>query len=286
MWSTRVELEEGLSIQSETEVDQADLTTESAKATVQASTDGQTTTGIWEALRNGNKQTTQDRLYLNSIYIYELLPWIGPYVRARGETQLTERVTNFSFDDTDVIAVTIQNEAEEEVAVLYLNENRRLAKPWSPLKFKQGAGVNFRLAHTTFLDLDLRTGLGLTQYLPRLGENVPTDNPVVLTMTAPRNVFGPESTVLASARFTRSLRATTVFDLFIPAQGLIFSSLTWRSSISLQLGRFATLIYALNLERNREVFVDDPEDIAEGFELPVATEHNLQLRFWFTPIEL
>ncbi len=305
LWTNRLEIEEGFSLQSQ-------QTTEAQDGADTASVVQQS---LWEGLREGNRQTTQDRLYLNSIYIYELLPWAGPYARVRAETALTHRYSYFDEPtyvvQTDSCGEILEDPVTREPRYAEQVTEVEIAPPFAPLEFKQGVGINFRLFHTTFIDLDLRVGVGMTQYLPR-GFMIQQDATVPATASTeitdehgegtgeyqdldvsaiplrrPANSFvvGPESAILASARFTRSLQFTTEFEAIMPSQGARFTSLSWRNSLSLQLGSYTTLVYTLNLERNRDLYLGGAcgEGAAE-LDLPLATEHSVQLRFWYSPL--
>lgn len=79
--------------------------------------------------------------------------------------------------------------------------------------------------------------------------------------------------MLGKARLTRYLQAATECDVLVPFEGLAATIVSWRSSISLRLGRFASLAYTLDLLRQPNVQVSDP----------VTTEQGLQLRFAHAP---
>jgi len=130
--------------------------------------------------------------------------------------------------------------------------------------------------HDALVDLDLRTGIGARQYLA-VGQLVHDDDPGTAAFEV-REVDssfleGFELSVLGKARITRYLQAATECDVLMPFEGLAATIVSWRSSVSLRLGRFAALTYTLDLLRQPNVLASDP----------VATEQGLQLRFAYSP---
>lgn len=246
LWTTRLEIEEGQRLLARVRPD-----------------------GSHESLADAQFEPITDRLYLNSLYIYELLSWAGPYLRLGGETSAFNRY-RYPADGQSVIvrdpegAVISERSDQEQVL---------LAHSFSPLEFKQGAGVNFRVWHTTMVDLDLRTGLGARQYLAfgqlLSNDELTTGTQLVLDQATNSFLLGPEATVVASVRLTRYLQATTELDALVPFGGTESTRFTWRNAISLRLSNFASLVYTLNLDRNPNV----------GRENPLAIDQGLRLRF-------
>jgi hypothetical protein len=267
LWTTRLEFEAGQTLQSRIQEDQEPGT----------------------LLQNPIQSIQADRLYLNSIYTYHLLSWAGPYARVAGETSLFEHSTEFA----SPTIVEVQDDHGTPIDYLYGADGNgvyriHLANPFSPTELKQGTGVNFRLLHNTILDLDLRTGIGSRQYLTRGEQLLVATTPssggprgadgrlvagYAVKAVSDSVVAGPEAAVLASARLTRYVQATTELDALVPFSGFSETQYTWRSSVSLRLSTYASLVYTLNLDRHPNVRPDQP----------LATEQGLQLRFAYTP---
>lgn len=254
VWATRLEVEEGQMLQPTLRAD---------------NTPGD--------LLDGRLQSVKDRLYFNSIYTYQYLPWVGPYLRFGGETSLFERLVYFE-KPTEVVV----RRSDGPVASSHSGADGKgetaftLASPLMPIQLKQGAGANFRLLHNAFVDLDIRSGLGARQYLARdqlvLQDDAAT-TALELRRVANSFLAGLELSALAQVRLTRYLQGSTELDALVPFSGTADTQMTWRSAVSLRLSSFAALTYALNLLRQPNVRPD----------LPFATEQGLQLRFFYAP---
>jgi len=250
LWTTRLDLEEGQTLQS----------------TVLA--DG----SPGSILKGEYRQVPlTDLLYLNSIYVYRLLPWVGPYVRIGGNTQLFPSNLNFEVP-TDVV---ILEEGGEQTGSREQTSQVRLSGPFSPLELRQGIGANFKLFHNPRLDMDLRGGLGMREYLAngllRVDDDVAT--PEIELRTGLNSILaGPELAVLATARITRYVQLTTDFDALVPFQGIDQMQFKWRNTVNLRLASYASLSYTLNFDRNPDI----------GLLNPLTFDQGIQLRFAFT----
>lgn len=255
LWTTRLEIEEGQMLQPTIGKDNKP-----------------------GSLLDGRLQSTKDRVYFNSIYMYQYLPWVGPYLRLGGETTLFDQLTYFE----NPTQVAVQSPDGAPLATYKGADGKgetsfTLSGPLTPVQLKQGAGVNFRVIHDLSFDLDLRSGFGSRQYLAR-DQLVPKDDPNTpafeLRRVADTVLAGLEASALGQVRMTRYLQASTELDALLPFDGAGNTQLTWRSAVSLRLGSFAALTYTLNVVRQPNVRPDSPW----------ALEQGLQLRFQYTPM--
>lgn len=253
LWTTRLEIEEGQALQPTIGADNKP-----------------------GDLLDGRLQSVKDRLYLNTMYIYQALPWLGPYLRVGAEAALFYRDTWFD-KPTEVI---VQGVDGKEVERLRGPENQgessiTLAGPFSPVQLMQGFGINFSMQSGSTLDLNVRTGLGSRQYFAR-DQLVAHDDggtpEFEVRHVATTIVTGVEISGLAILRLTRYLQGSTELDALVPFAGTQGTQMTWRNALSLRLGTFATLTYTLNVLRQPNVRPD----------LPWATEQGLQLRFYYS----
>ncbi len=212
-------------------------------------------------------RTQTDRLFANTIYVYQLMPWFGPYGRLGLESQVLERKQWFDEDPRFVIdeggAVQPGQQATNSVV---------LGQSFEPLTLFQGAGGNFRILRTRPVELDVRAGVGGRQTLAgdlkvltvRSGT---ADDPDVLTPVQGNESFGFEGTVVGLVRMWR-LIATTEFDGLIPVTNddAIY---TWRNQVSLRLASFMSINYRFNVVRDPNLGLGDE----------ARTEHDVQVRF-------
>ena len=246
--------------------------------------EGQTLTPIIGAdnkpgsLLDGRLQSAKDRIYLNSVYIYQSLPWIGPYVRVGGETSLFNHLNYFTKPTTVVLQDADGTTISTRTGTDGLGETQfQLAGPLTPIQLKQGVGANLRVMHNTFADLDLRSGFGSRQYIAN-GQVVAQDDPNTaafeLRQVRGTVLTGIEVSALGQGRLSRYLQASTEFDMLLPFEGLDATQMTWRNSVSLRLSSFASMTYTFNLVRQPNVNALNP----------FAYEQGLQLRFFYAPL--
>jgi hypothetical protein len=255
LWSTRLEIEEGQTLQPTIGADNKP-----------------------GRLLDGHLQSVKDRVYLNSIYIYQYLPWVGPYLRIGGETTLFNQISYFDKPTQVVVQDETGKTVETHDGIDGKGETRfELAGSLMPIQLKQGAGVNFRVLHNPLIDMDIRSGLGSRQYIAR-GQLVPHDDPATasfeLRQVRGTVLTGMEVSALSQARISRYVQASTEFDMLVPFEGAGQTQLMWRNSVSLRLGTYAAITYTLNLVRQPNVRPDSP----------YATEQGLQLRFYYSPL--
>ena len=201
--------------------------------------------GVLRTASSDRFEPTVDRLYLHSIYIYQLSRLFGPYARAGLETKLLPRFKSFEAP-TDVEVV---DESGDTLELLEDTALVRLGSPFSPLQLKQGLGGNFRLLRTLAIDLDVRMGLGARQYWSN-DERVyePAANRV--KRVSDYQLEGFEGAVVGIARLSRWVVLGTELDGLVPFRQSGNFVLTWRSQVSLRLVSFASLNYQLNVTRD------------------------------------
>lgn len=229
----------------------------------------------------GGLRNSADRLYLHSIYLYEVTPWLGPYVRAGGETPLLPRTVYFT-TPTEVI---IRDPDGTVVETLPEQVSLPVRPGLAPMELKEGVGGNFQVIQTLPLELDLRLGLGGRQYRTwdeqvlisvsesPAGNNDPTPT-AEYQQTSSYSLGGLEFTLVGTARLTRYLQARTELDGLLPRQGVSNTLLTWRTTASLRLSSFASLNYTLDMARDPLLNPDQP----------LTMVNSLQLRFFYAPL--
>ena len=217
-------------------------------------------------LLDGRLQSTKDRIYLNSMYLFQYLPWLGPYVRVRAETSMFHHYAFFAVP-TPVSVIGqdgVVRPAGRQVSA------QQLLSPLSPIALRQSAGANWRAVYNAWMDLNLRGGLGSYQYFTG-GQLAPSDDAATSEFEFRRvpNVAltGVELSGLAQARPHRLLQLSSELDLLLPFVGLAASQLVWRSTASLHLSSFAALTYTLQVLRQPQIQPDQPLAYAQGVQL-------------------
>lgn len=212
-------------------------------------------------------QSNSDRVYLNSVYTYQLLPWFGPYARVGAETKLLPR-SQILATPRDVVVVDSNG---APVRTLTQATRIELGALWAPTQLKEGAGANFRVLRRSFAELDLRFGFGARQTIANdlFVYQDQTDGTGLLIPVDDSSLFGLETTLVGIGRISTFMSITTEFDGLAPVaggSGLVF---TWRNQVTLRLLSFLSLNYRFNATR----------DPSLGIGSEVMTEHDVQFRF-------
>ena len=223
--------------------------------------------GQTRVLSQDNFQNDRDRLYLNSVYTYQLLPWFGPYVRLGLETKLLPRYQDFD-QPRDVQVLDAAGQVAETLGGVSRVE---LGGPLAPTQLKQGAGGNFRVLRRSFLELDLRVGLGARQTIARGLRvfQVTTDGTSQLVPVDDSNLVGLEATLVALGRLSSFMTVSSELDGLVPIGSDDAVVYTWRNQVTLRLVSFISLNYRFNVTR----------DPSLGIGSEAQTEHDVQLRF-------
>jgi ABC-type uncharacterized transport system auxiliary subunit len=213
-------------------------------------------------------QNDADRLFLHTIYTYQLWSWFGPYARVGLETKLLPRHEDFDAPRDIVVLDGDGNPMETLVGVTRVE----LGSLFAPLTLIEGAGGNFRVLRTAFAELDLRVGFGGRQTIAndlRVFEEAEEGMPARLIPVADAFVEGLEGTLVGLGRITRFITVSTELDGLIPISSEDAVVYTWRNQITIRLASFISLNYRFNVTRDPNL----------GIGNEARTEHDVQLRF-------
>ncbi len=201
------------------------------------------------------------------LYVYRVLPWLGPYVRAGflstvfpGRTQLT--------DNTAVVEV---DAAGAPVRSLGTHSGSfKLSSPFAPIELKGGTGLGFVLQGSSVYDANFRTGLGARKLYNR-GLFTPRDDAstpeLELLRRGDASQWGFEATLVGSLRISRFVSLTTELDFLAPVGDVKNPIVDWDTTVSLRLVSFLSINYLFTL-------LNDSERSDK-----LQTEHRVLLRF-------
>ncbi len=207
----------------------------------------------------------RDRTLGDAVYVYQVWPGIGPYLRLGAETSFVPRRLPFE-SPRAVVELNPEGEVVRDLGVV---DEVELAGPFSPTILKQGVGANLQTSDEDY-ELSVRLGVGSRQTLPGrlvIYEEV-GDGPDTLTQQPFVHLEGIEGTVLAYVRVLRFVTLSTFLDGLMPftePEGVV---LNWRTVLGLRLAGFASLNYRVDLRVMPST---------EG--TMVLDDHNLLLRF-------
>jgi hypothetical protein len=229
-------------------------------------------------------QISVDEVALDAIYIYKLLPWIGPYVRGGLDSKLFKGYHYFS-DPTTVIVGRWRREdpdgarAWEQLELKEGAEEHALSNYFFPITVDSGTGFNVDLSFSYWLDLSTRVGVGLRQtwYDGLLQEtSVPDEYDTLLAEDVSRIAFervddsfrtGMEAALILNARLTRWVLLTVELEALEPFEEPEAPILDLYTNAGIRLSSFASLNYIVDLLYDRNVS-EEPQ-----------VEQRLMLRF-------
>ncbi len=211
-------------------------------------------------------QNDTDRLYLSSIYTYQLARWFGPYARVGLETKLLPR-----HEDFDAPREVVELDEMGNIVETRTTDRVRLGGVFAPLQLIQGAGGNFRVLRTRSVELDLRLGLGARETIANglfVFEEGVAGMPGRIVPVEDAGLVGFEGTLLGVGRISRFITLSTELDGLVPFgnDAVVF---TWRNQATLRLASFISLNYRFNVVRDPNL----------GIGTKARTEHDVQLRF-------
>lgn len=208
-----------------------------------------------------------DELKFDTLYVYRVVPWFGPYVRLGAQTALFPSFTDFD-SATTVVEV---NADGNPISELGSHEGRfELSKSFAPTELKAGAGLGFLVTNLYWFDANVRIGFG-GRYLFNRGLLTPKgtleDGRYSVLRREDAYQYGIEATAIASLRVTRWGIATTELEVLEPMNDFSHPIVDWESNVGLRLGSFVSInyIYKLLLDRDRSD--------------SLQTEHRVVLRF-------
>lgn len=117
-----------------------------------------------------------DRLELQAIYVYRVLNWVGPYVRAGFEAVMLPDWWLFSDEDKftkqDVSIYHCESAACDLQSTVRVTSGEQLQQVqlsdiFDPILLKQGIGLNIQPVRTPWIDLRILFGLGFRQEIAR-----------------------------------------------------------------------------------------------------------------------
>ncbi len=195
----------------------------------------------------GAWQVQQDLLQLDLLYIYKMRPWLGPYVRGQGVTNLFPSSATFAPPQTVTVRDPVTGSTEVRTNVTSL----ALTPPFGTLSFRESAGMNVRVFKNIFAETTLRSGFGLrqmrnTDVLQNTGTNELGAEYSRLTSA---NIYGLELTLIAIGRITRYIVVNLVADALVPFDRHQRVDLDLQGTVALKLTSYASLNFILNYIR-------------------------------------
>jgi hypothetical protein len=193
----------------------------------------------------GRFEKELDRLRLDGLYAYGVLPWLGPYARAGIDTPV---FPSFLYFDAPRGVV----DAERPERALSAGSEFQTARAFAPLTLKEGVGLRAAAAWAHVVDLWALAGVGarhvFTRGLWSEADDPSTDALEVQRRDDPSDV-GPEATLFLELTPARWLLLTTELEVFAPFDALDDPTLSLESEAALRLTSLFAITYGLRLRR-------------------------------------
>ena len=193
----------------------------------------------------GRFEKELDRLRLDGLYAYGVLPWLGPYARAGIDTPVFPSFLYFNGPRSVVTE-------EAPGRVLGTGEEFQTAGAFAPLTLKEGAGLRVAAAWAHVLDLWALAGVGARHVFTR-GLWSEADDPSTAALEVRRrgdpSDVGPEATLFLEITPARWLLLTTELEVFAPFDALGDPTLSLESEAALRLTSLFAVTYGLRLQR-------------------------------------
>ncbi|MBI5510309.1 MAG: hypothetical protein HY903_16255 [Deltaproteobacteria bacterium] len=210
-------------------------------------------------------QKSQDRMDLDVLYVYRLTPWLGPYLRGSGETNLLPSYRTFNYASSDGSTGTPRNvrieSATGDLVREATNVNRlRLSKSFGFTSVKEGLGLNVRVFKAIFGETSVRLGFGARHRITNgLLEQASPEyaDPLRYTLVPSSSQYGLEATVVAVARITRWVLINVEADSLLPSDELENAVLELEGTLAIKLTSYVSLNYVARFLRDRSLSKDD-----------------------------
>lgn len=224
--------------------------------------------GVTQPADNERIIQTQDRAEIDSLYVYPLYPWIGPYLSLGAETNLF-----FSREFFDQ-PVAVRKFGEDGQTVVFQRDDvtsTRLRPPFGLSNLRQGVGVNVRPLKTLAAEGIFRLGLGARQVLTRrlFARTESSDGFVNFVQVPSSDQTGVEAIVIGRARVGRYVFASIEFDSLLPFDRDLPAIVNIEGTVNVKLTEFFSVNYILRYLRNRNISPEDQlsQDVLLRFSL-------------------
>lgn len=218
---------------------------------------------------------TRDRAELDSLYVYRMKPWLGPYIRFVAETNLFDGRENFN-DPSPIRVIAATPDADGNDVVLRESdldtsgdpipqESIRLRPSFGQVRMREGVGFNIRPIKTLAAEGILRLGIGARHVFTNdLRVFSRTENGYrVYRDVEGFNQPGVETTLIARGRIARYVLLSLEVDSLLPFASEQSTIIEVEGTVNIKLTEYASINYILNLERNAFLRPEAPNQLEQ-----------------------
>jgi len=217
----------------------------------------------------GDWQKSQDRMDIDALYVYRLAPWVGPYLRGSGDTNLVPSYQRF-----ELPTYVALKDAHGRPRQVHAGATRQpLARSFGVTSTKEGLGLNLRLFKASFGESSVRVGAGARQRITNgvfqevddqaqdvaaaaaLGQSVETYARVPFSSQT-----GVECTWVATGRITRWVLFNLELDSLVPFEDRENVVLEAEGTVTVKLTSYVSLNYVGRFLRDRTLSAKDRKE--------------------------
>ncbi|MCA9526520.1 MAG: hypothetical protein KC549_09535 [Myxococcales bacterium] len=221
---------------------------------------------------------TSDNFELMTMWLYKpvVLPWLGPFARARLQTQIFAGHLVFGEDknlairdvdgnvvlpgDLTTITVDQADGTTKQFSQLPAQEEYKLTDPFEPLTLRQSVGAFARALDRNDVKVTFTLGLGAQEVLTQEGYTLADDdktNELEIKQLQDSQQVGVEVGAEASGtigqQITWSVNANTLYPFIVEAdtdlEGVDLTNVEFNGKVGVKLAKWASLDYVLTAKR-------------------------------------
>ena len=244
----------------------------------------------FSGLRFGNLTTNVDDYLLNSLFIWRLLSWFGPYANTQIRTTFLPRSLTREAGKSFFSHIN----PDSTIASFDSAKTFRLIPSFSPILIDFGAGLNADAINSSFLEAKVRAGFGgsyshFSQQWVVLdtsavkNRNTPADSTkfatsIPIISEAPTSIFefGPQTSISGVLRLGSVITADGELNIIAPVapkQRLLRPDVDLLATISWRLSHWITIDYTYTY------LLKQPENLTARID---ESKHAVWLRFSYS----
>ncbi len=193
---------------------------------------------------------SNDRLLFNNIYIYYFVPLLGLYSRFDVETKVFSGKEYYESKQDSIIKIS----DGDTVDVVYDKDEITVSPVFSPLKLKEGLGLNFTPIRKSKVSFSIRAGLGFWQNLKKDVFEKSSRSEVVFEKVSSSYIRGLELSASGNFQPISRLVWNLKIDMLFPYTGDKEPNYEVENVLNYRLLKFLSLEYKFiyNKEADRD----------------------------------
>ncbi len=196
---------------------------------------------------NDDFRKSIDELEVRGTYIYRLSQRLGPYLRGVVNTKVF--ATDVRYDQPATLHLV--NTEGDTTSTLTEISDFTLSKSLTPMRLRQGMGINSDLYQSFPLNVDVRIGLGARQTsYPSDAYDLRADRGSAQLLKSASST-GLEAVIVMDARLSTNLSLDAEFEILMPSATTSSWEFTWENRLRVNLSRYINMDIVLDFAREK-----------------------------------